>query len=310
MKHKGFTLIEVTLFLALTGLLFVGIILGTQNSLHQQRFLDSVQGYAEFLRGIYSEVSNTQSVGEGRSEVAIYGKLISFGQTYDLNGEKIEDASQRIFVYDVVGKVDSTTSSGRVLEILNGLDANVVVSLYLSSDGKSLITRLPVQNEGRGLSMIEPAGVVQTYLPRWNATIETDNENYVPYTGSILIVRHPRSGTINTLVYPGTDGIIEVNKTVKEANDVIASGGTPNVSTLLTAKLNEEDGFRVEDVDFCVDTEGIENANKPTNTPRERRNIRLVANARNASGVEIIDLNDYDDTDDGLRNKCMPRVTE
>lgn len=75
MKHKrnGFTLVEIVLFLAITSLLFVGIIAGTNNSIFQQRYNDSVQNFAEFLRRIYSEVANPQSVGDGRSDSAIYG---------------------------------------------------------------------------------------------------------------------------------------------------------------------------------------------------------------------------------------------
>ena len=53
MKKKGFTLIEVALFLAITGMLFIGIAAGVQNSIYQQKINDSVQGFAEFLRSVY-----------------------------------------------------------------------------------------------------------------------------------------------------------------------------------------------------------------------------------------------------------------
>ena len=42
-KKLGFTIIEVALFLALTGFLFVAIAVGVQNSIHQQRQNDAVQ---------------------------------------------------------------------------------------------------------------------------------------------------------------------------------------------------------------------------------------------------------------------------
>ena len=73
---KGFTLIEVSLFIAITGLLFVTIIVGTQNSIWQQKYNDSTQNFANFLKNIYAEVSNTQGVHGGMSDKAIYGKLI------------------------------------------------------------------------------------------------------------------------------------------------------------------------------------------------------------------------------------------
>ena len=58
-KNKlGFTLIEVSLFLAITGLLFLGVTLGVQNSIYQQRYNDAVQSFANFLGNIYDEVLN------------------------------------------------------------------------------------------------------------------------------------------------------------------------------------------------------------------------------------------------------------
>ena len=82
---RGFTLVEVALFLAVTGLLFVGVVLGIQNSLFQQKYNDSVQGFAEFLRSIYSQTANTENTfqedgsSRGQSNLAIFGKLVTFG---------------------------------------------------------------------------------------------------------------------------------------------------------------------------------------------------------------------------------------
>ena len=88
--RRGFTLVEVSLFLAITAAVFVGVAVGTQNSIFQQRYNDAVQNFAEFLRSMYSQVTNVQSEGHGRSEYAIYGKLVNFEE--DENGNnKITD---------------------------------------------------------------------------------------------------------------------------------------------------------------------------------------------------------------------------
>lgn len=272
MKHKrfGFTLIEVALFLAITGLLFIGIAAGTQNSIWQQRFYDSVQNYAEFLRSIYSQVSNPQSVGDGRSEYAIYGKLVVFGESVGLDGEDVNEGdTQQVFVYDVVGDV-SGTGTGTAKELLKSLGANVIVATEWWEDGK--------------VKQVSPAGIVTSYSPRWAASIEVTDSNAL-FTGSILVVRHPRSGTINTLV---SSEIIEVNETIREANLAYAARNTYDISGLL---IDDLDSFESREVDFCVNPYGI-------GTPSElRRDIRLVSNARNASGVEIIDL-------DSSENQC------
>lgn len=283
MKHKGFTLIEVALFLGLTGLLFVGIVAGTSNSIYQQRFTDSVQNYAEFLRSIYSEVSNPQSVGDGRSEVAIYGKLITFGQNYGLDGAEIDQTSQRIYVYDVIGDVVGTAdASSDVTTMLKTLKANVIKKIFRSGDESSAN---PV------IERVEPAGLVDVYTPRWGAGIETTDLD-APFEGSILVVRHPKSGTINTLIYAGDDGIIEVNQAINYANEF---KNFSHIDDVLQEKLS---GFETMEIDFCIDPEGIGIKNEV------RRDIRLVKNARNASGVEVIELDALDEVKDGTLNKC------
>ena len=39
-KKRGFTMIEVALFLAITGALFAGVTVGVQNSIFQQRYYE------------------------------------------------------------------------------------------------------------------------------------------------------------------------------------------------------------------------------------------------------------------------------
>ena len=284
-RRFGFTMVEVSLFLAITAAIFVGVIAGTQNTVWHQKFNDSVQDFTEFLRSVYSQVSNPQSIGTGQSEMAIYGKLVVFGESVGLDYQEINDRETRVFVYDVVGDVVGT-GSGNAISMLSDRNANVVVGVY----------------DANRMTSVVPAGIVQSYLPRWTATIEAtkpgDDGYLQPYRGSFLVVRHPNSGTINTLV---SSEVIEVNKFVKEANAMISSGGTPDLSGLLKSKL---DTFKAETIDFCVNPEG---ANKYSGdlASLARRDIRLVKNTRNASGVEVIDL-DLDKVEGGVQvgNRC------
>ncbi len=270
MKHKrfGFTLIEVSLFLAITGLLFVGIAVGTQNSIFQQRFQDSVQNFAEFMRSIYAEVSNPQSAGDGRSDMAIYGKLITFGERVGLDGKDIPATEQKFFAYDVVARADMT-GTGSVLEMLGQVqnpkteNANVVRFI-----------------EENGTKKVVAAGIVESYVPRWSAAIEKVGSN-TAFTGSVLIVRHPRSGTVNTFV---SEDVIQVNETIK-------NGSIATLQNLLVSQLGK---FKSKEVDFCINPYGLNSKND------NRRDVRLVYNARNSSGVEIIDADDLSDTG----NRC------
>lgn len=241
----GFTLVEVSLFLAITAVVFVGVAVGTQNSIFQQRYNDAVQNFAEFLRSTYSEVTNVQSDSTGRSKKAIYGKLLVF--------RKNEGGDNAIKSYNVVGNIDGNLD-GNVLDKLKSLGASVTI------DNK-------------------PVGYVEDYIPRWSSQIQTDDgwgneggvEGYSIFTGMILIVRSPDTGTVYT--YMTTDG------TIDDAH--IGEGGEKGI-------FNDDWDFKQADVDFCVNPNGADKSVL-------RRDVRIVQGARNASGVEIISDDD---------NKC------
>ena len=125
-KHGGFTLVEVTLFLAVSGLLLLGVLSMTQASITSQRFNDVTQNFAEFLRKVYSDVANPQGIGEGRSEQAIYGRMITFGEKVDLSGNNVPSGEQKIFVYDVVGSANGI-GTGDAISMLEGVGANTII---------------------------------------------------------------------------------------------------------------------------------------------------------------------------------------
>lgn len=267
-KHKGFTLIEITLFLAVTTALFIGVGLGVNNSIFQQQYNDTTQSFLEFLRSIYSEVSNPQSVGKGNSDYAIYGKMIVFGETVDLLGKAVPSDEQQVFVYDVIGGA-TTNNSGDIKTLLNDLDANVA---FVSKKSDGTI---------RNITLASP----EKYTPHWNMGIETLAKTEMKET--ILVVRHPRSGTINTLVY---NDAIQVNKVVSQAQGVCIAKATCNtVTQLLKSRIS---GFEPAEVDFCINPYGL---GGDSDIPR--RNIRILENARNASSVQLMELN-------GANNEC------
>ena len=243
--RRGFTLVEVSLFLAITAAIFVSIAVGTQNSIFQQRYNDAVQNFAEFLRSIYSQVTNVQSEGDGRSGYAIYGKLVNFEN---------DNGNNKITTYNVIGKVaEDDLGNDNVLERLKKLNADVVLKKV---DGEKI--------------KYEPVGFVENYRPRWASQIQTTKGwagGYEVFTGALLVVRHPSSGTVYTF---SSKESIDVKKYLQDLK------GNPSTNSPLT-----ELEFIVGDVDFCVNPNGAERSTL-------RRDVRIVANARNATGVEII----------------------
>lgn len=255
MRHcaqKGFTLIEVSLFLAISGVLVLGIILSTQNSVEQQRYNDAIQGLTDFLRGVYSKAASIENEPrgdkqQGRTNMAIYGKLMTFGETLNLDGEKNEN--KEIFIYNVVGDADGTLGSGSdVLTSLNTIKAGV----YNNSNGAATLY-----------------GNASKYKPAWDIRLET-TANHDRFVGAVLVVRSPMSGTFYTYAMVGET--IEVNKNLISKKDP------------LSAAL-QSGSFFAQDVDLCL---RLENSIELYN--RMRRNVRIDANAHNISGVELIPL--------------------
>lgn len=218
---RGFTLVEVALFLAITAAIFVGVTVGTQNSIFQQRYNDAVQNFAEFLRSVYSQVTNVQNDGNGRSDKAIYGKLVVFSE---------EDNKNNILTYNVIGDANSEKcSSGDVLAKLNCLNANV---------------------NYKG----EPTGFVEDYTPRWASQIQTPDgwdanglPGYSLFRGLLLVVRHPSSGTVYTYIYQ-TDGSIDTT-------NPLGIGMSDDNNMLINGFFDQHD------VDFCVNPNGAEKSN-------------------------------------------------
>ena len=225
--RRGFTLVEVSLFLAITAVIFVGVAVGTQSSIFQQRYNDAVQNFAEFLRSTYSQVSNVQSEGMGRTDKAIYGKLVTFRK----NGDK-----NIINSYNVIGKIEDDLASGDILNKLIELDANVIIK----DDNK-----------------FKAVGFVDEYKPRWGSQIQTAagwSSGYESFEGMLLIVRHPGSGTIYTFADLGKS--INVDAMITESN-----ANATSVEENYLKPLLEKKDFQKEDVVFCVNPNGAEKSN-------------------------------------------------
>ena len=60
--QSGFTIVEVVLFLAITGLLTVGLLAGVSAALRQQQYHDAVQSFAGFIRDQYSRVIRIEAI--------------------------------------------------------------------------------------------------------------------------------------------------------------------------------------------------------------------------------------------------------
>lgn len=254
-NRHGFTIIEVVIFLAITSIIFMAIILGTRNVMSRQRYNESTQNFAEFLRGVYSKLTSIENHGDGRSDRVIYGKLVTFGEKINFSGENND--GQEIFVYDIIGDVDGSINGEEVLQSLVRLNSDVI----------------KVVNED-----VDYAGIRESYSPRWMAKIEkTNSHDY--FKGAVIVVRSAASGAVYTYTMSGE---------TLEVNQAVHSDAPKKLFT--SSNLS---GFSNSAIDFCI---GSDDGNIYNGL---RRNVRIVANARNSSGVEVMPL------DDPSQNACQ-----
>ena len=222
---KGFTIIEVAIFLAISGALFVMVIANTAARVASRRYFDAVNDLAEELRNAYSATINVENYRRnkedsgyfcsitsafdkygnldkdsddtdnypGRTRCAVYGQVITFG----------ENGNTDVHRYDIIGlakddniEPDAKAGEDMILGALGealsahgqpaGVEANIVTIRNLDNSAIQCTTA--------------PAGNYYSYTPQWNAVIENKKNNEV-YRGAVMIVRSPITGTIHTYLY-------------------------------------------------------------------------------------------------------------
>ncbi len=266
----GFTLVEVVLFLALSSSIMLGVILATNASVSRQRYNDSVNDFADFLRGIYSSVIDVQhsdftANDSGKSGTAIYGKLITFRET--------GNNTDTIYVYDVVGKVVSVADSATLGTNVLGMLTNDKVNATIADSENNIYGRtshiIPWQAHLERPNTDDGSGVPTTY---------NCDESYTDgcFVGAVLIVRSPVSGSVYT--YVSTNPFEFDPADAKNALKNYLTKSTPNIA----------------DIDFCLDSDDNHYPN--------RRNIRIVENGINSTAVEMVEM----DTEDG-GSQCFGR---
>lgn len=180
-RQRGFTVIEVTLFLGITGLLFLIALLGTGSTIRSVRFTDSGRSLTAHIQRQYDDIINglnTRSGNEacaagvvgpgtqepGTSNCLMMGRLLTF-----------QVGSSDIKVYNIVGTIPA-----------GAVD-------YTQSD-TDLITAFRPQ-------VVTSAGV-STYQIPWQAFVSgTKRTSDSQGVTGLLLVRSPKSSRIVSYTY-------------------------------------------------------------------------------------------------------------
>lgn len=311
---SGFTLVEIVLVLAITSAMLIAFMGTISARISRERYTDSTRGFADALRKVYSEVENvengrTGSISDqnqhctlagqaaalagdpnaanagnsseagfgyaGRSNCAIYGKLISFNEKSNGTGFN---------VYDVIGKAVEFRGSAIGDNVLSSLK-----SVYAD-----IVSFTPTGNSGK--YSLRPAGAEYSFYPDWDAWLEKPDGSR--FSGEILIVRSPVSGAVHTYwLGKGLDFETFISEYQNSPSGILAevanraSSDGYALTNYLNGGNNSNSSFVTQDIDLCV-ASGDFLVGLTT-----RNNIRIKADGHNSSAVEIA----MTDTGD---NKC------
>ncbi|HMI09344.1 MAG TPA: prepilin-type N-terminal cleavage/methylation domain-containing protein [Candidatus Saccharimonadales bacterium] len=205
--QHGFTIIEVMLFLAVTGMLAVAILVGSGVSINQQRYRDSVNTFKGFIQQQYNETTNVVNSRSGNASCA---NAVVAEPPDSVPSPQPRGTSECVLM-------------GRLLTVAdNGVDLNVsnVVGYRTSLTTPPAPTDLAeiTTNYRLGTSPIDD----ENSQVEWGAQIvKPKTTTLQPF--SMMIIRSPLSGSVMTFVKDGvqTDlngfvagGILKTNKDI------------------------------------------------------------------------------------------------
>jgi hypothetical protein len=184
--ETGFTIIETMLFLAVTGLLAVGILVGSGVSIGQQRYRDSVNSLKSYIQSQYSEVTN---VVNGRASTWTCNSAANVSPV-DVTVGQSRGTSDCV----ILGRYITVDAAGTTLATSNVVGYPQPGASQASSDIAELTT-----NYKLGLSPVDPS----TTQVSWGAQI-VKPKTTTPMPLAMLIMRSPLSGSVLTFIKQGT----------------------------------------------------------------------------------------------------------
>ncbi len=319
-NRKGFTIVEVVIVLAITGLIFVGAVVGIGSGLARQRYNDATQDVAQKLRTQYDSISRVQiptrddsycnyvfntdgsfssETLRGRTDCSVYGVAVILGAN---DGRTIQ--STTLLGKDLPAYRDYLKSAQSSLHTISDVDA------YLANmTTTQLMGELGISNYYGDLQTVGAGGSSTTAITNCKVTSLLTHENLLwesklenpdgsPAQYIILIIRSPRDGTIHTYVrdlkgeLAGDNGVMDYS-----TYDLSSCHFTNPVEDIRDTLVTSPEKYEVKDLHLCVASDDVGNATGV------RRTIHIAADGHGSSAVELVDLEE-DYTQPETDNLC------
>lgn len=178
--NSGFTIIETTLVLAITGLIIAVILTGIGNSLRHQRYTDAINQATDFFRGQFTGTANVVNE-RPRGETCSSGGFLPADPT-------------------AVGATPGTSEClllGRIIRSTDGENISVsqIVALHDPTDDPNASDL--TDRELLTAAQLRQGNEIQNYRLEWGTRLQQPgSDDSAAFT--LLIVRTPISGTIRT----------------------------------------------------------------------------------------------------------------
>lgn len=239
-KHKqaGFTIIEVSLFLAISGLLAVLLLAGWTATINNQRFRDSVRSSQSFIQQQYSLV---YAVENGRDSTMRCGSdnRIEVG-----SGGRSRGQSECVLLGRYIFIKDGTTMASSAVI---GRDTSTSTSLRSDQTEVESISEFNPRRSDINIGQSETDFTIP-----WQSVIS--NNAGVGRSIAIAIIRSPQSGIVHTFVAnvsgdtpPAVDSIISTANERQETMCFDAGTGfnAPSLAVRLAKGAASQDGVQV-----------------------------------------------------------------
>jgi type II secretory pathway pseudopilin PulG len=256
-NNKGFTIIESMLFLAITGLLIAGMIVGVGTSVTIQRYRDSVTTLKSFIQGQYSELSNITNTRDNswRCDPAT-AKTTQSGIT--------ESRGQGDCV--ILGRYITIDGSSQSVSVVNGFE---------NSTGSGNDISLLKTGYILGISTIDQSASAMEWGTQiaWPTSGTGSKASPTPRAIAILIIRSPDSGLVYTFTMDNPVPLANVTDTVLKSmlitGDTIPGQGSQTLCVdpsglLLTSKsavyigsyATDQSAIETRSNDFMINNAG------------------------------------------------------
>lgn len=180
--ERGFTIIELMLFLAISGALFAALMIGVNINITQQRYRESVVSYSSLLQGQYSEVENTRNDRNNQWVCADDGTV-----SEQTNGGSSRGTTNCVIL-------------GRAVQILDGGTTVKTSSVVGHEPGDSTDSDTVTLSDYN--PTINPFDEESSPID-WGSSLVATTPKHPASTAVILILRSPQDGLIRVFTSPG-----------------------------------------------------------------------------------------------------------